>query len=561
MNAYSGREFSDTSFIDPATVGALELYEQCVDQYGRDNADDALDSLEYLWNSYLRQVSTYGDKEPFTASAVADVQELRNILAKLDQDEPETRASLTQLMSLCGVTATKTDSGPYEFNLDYDSWRQNQPIVERVIGYAQAQDSGYIQTIGKNAVLAANGFVGLGTHFEPEVVDKVAAEFGIEHKGILEYVVNAKETAGPESKALSHSEYLREIARKIYVNPNCELKAEEVRFLYIEAPFICTRLEDERKGYSHDEFDDMNRFMKTTSNPLQGDEDWRRSWKNTDLALSHIRSVRGENEQDKLALETMMPDVLREQVSAAYEAYKTITDGYNEAFAAKPSQYEATYGKDGEPIEVLGEEAFKELFNKKLESWRENGTIDFMVNQALKEGYSHLLTAFPQGNIYGKALYDSAAKLSHGAWDLYSCGHADFDYDAQEDLKRQVSNRSYAEKRARNHQPIDAPVEFSLMASRRHDSDELPQGAPQLFIPNFAETLSYWLRLDQMGIMKEGAYNYAKDDLGAVVLSTTVHAGAIDRYTTVSELRPEGTLGTRSSYVGDGSEQLRVSIR
>lgn len=569
--------------LDSKLLEGVALYVDCVDKVGREHVDGILVDLSFVWWPILAGRNE-DQKAPFSSRLPRDAAELRVALDEIDSRyEPDAANKISQLLALHGVNASKADSGEYEFTLDFDTYRENQPVTDKIVGIAKSLDSYYTHFAAMNAPLVACGLSAVDPNLNSEVVDKLVEDYGITHEGILECLAHARpQLKAPESKALSSREYLREIARKIYVNPNCALQPEEVRFLYLDAPFICASLEKKRSGYDSKEFDQLNVFRRATGNPLLDGSDMRRSWEDTDLVLSHIRETRGEKDYDELLLREMLPNVIREQMRGAYDAYKTIAEGYNVGFEEEVTRrylakkafsksFNNIYKGDiaqvraetGNPLEVLDEKTFQTYLEKKLETWQKDGTFDFMVSQAMRHGNGFLLTAFPQGDrLCSNALYSAGGTISHdrlgGFYDVSDINH---NYDAQEDLKRLMSDRQYNEERYRDGQLVNRAVEFSLISSAMIESDRLPDEGPRLGITGFSEAISYWLRLDQLGLMDEAHHAYTRDMLGGTVLSDALFADDIKSWNKVSTLRSYGTLGTMSFYAQEHFDEFRPSIR
>lgn len=139
---------------------------------------------------------------------------------------------------------------------------------------------------------------------------------------------------------------LTAIEKRITANPDADLTPEELRFLY--------ELDHEIQGFGYE----------------------------TDPRISEIRTMRGDKDKPELA--RILPESIREQLSSAFAAYKTVT----EQLGGKQRLF-----RKGET--ALTPNELERLLAAKDKEWQANGTYDYLVEQLIENGARFNLVATP----------------------------------------------------------------------------------------------------------------------------------------------------------------------
>lgn len=176
--------------------------------------------------------------------------------------------------------------------------------------------------------------VNAAQELEPEMAD-ITAEQLKDLPGGAEYIRKAEDM-----------KRLTAIEKRITANPDADLSAEELRFLY--------ELDHEIQGFGYQR----------------------------DPRVNEIRQMRGD--RDKLELARVLPEAIREQVQSAYAAYRTVA----EQLSGKQRLF-----RRGEAAISVSE--LKHLFAMRDKEWQENGVYDYLVEQLIENGARYSLVATP----------------------------------------------------------------------------------------------------------------------------------------------------------------------
>ncbi len=139
---------------------------------------------------------------------------------------------------------------------------------------------------------------------------------------------------------------LTAIEKKTLANPETELTADELRFLY--------ELDHEIQGFGY------------------GD----------DPRIGEIRLLRGDRDKPELA--RILPESIREQLVSAFAAYKTVA----EQLGGKQRLF-----RKGET--ALTPNELEKLFASKDREWQANGVYDYLVEKLVTDGARFTLVATP----------------------------------------------------------------------------------------------------------------------------------------------------------------------
>lgn len=103
-----------------------------------------------------------------------------------------------------------------------------------------------------------------------------------------------------------------------------------------------------------------------------------------DPRIGQIRVLRGE--RDKPELRLIIPETIREQQKAAYDAYQTVT---NKLLGAKRS----IFGRSKEAI--ASSDSFARMFAAKDQEWAESGVYEYAIDRLIENGARFSLVATP----------------------------------------------------------------------------------------------------------------------------------------------------------------------
>ncbi len=176
--------------------------------------------------------------------------------------------------------------------------------------------------------------VNAAQELEPEMAD-ITAEQLKDLPGGAEYIRKAEDM-----------KRLTAIEKRITANPDADLSAEELRFLY--------ELDREIQGFGYER----------------------------DPRVNEIRQMRGDRDKPELA--RVLPEAIREQVQSAYVAYRTVVD----QLSGKQRLF-----RRGEA--AISASELEHLFAMRDKEWQENGVYDYLVEQLIENGARFNLVATP----------------------------------------------------------------------------------------------------------------------------------------------------------------------
>lgn len=257
---------------------------------------------------------------------------------------------------------------------------------------------------------------------------------------------------------------LTAIEKKTLADPNVKLSSDELRFLY--------ELDHEIEGFGYEE----------------------------DPRIKEIRAMRGDKDKSELA--HILLETIREQITPAYAAYKTVTDNL------------LGTGRDllseGEVAASMQE--LEQLFAAKDKEWKTNGVYDYIVEKLITDGAQFTLVATPQvevSEVQIVALAEAFGKdqphPTHVSYDLYRSG--------------QYTGGEWSGNKGTD----TTPVRFSLIPSR-YDTEmgytkvnaqveqlrEYRAKRPELDlrVPSLLDAVTYWYSLRAQGdkLTGDGAY-------------------------------------------------------
>ncbi len=245
---------------------------------------------------------------------------------------------------------------------------------------------------------------------------------------------------------------LTAIEKKIAAKPDAELTSEELRFLY--------ELDHEIEGFGYED----------------------------DPRIKEIRALRGDRDKPELA--RILPESIREQLSSAFAAYKTVA----EQLGGKQRLF-----RKGEV--AISPNELERLFAAKDKEWQVNGVYDYLVEQLIESGARFNLVATP--NIEASEAQIVGLAESFGKDQPYSTYVYDELYRKGRYTGREWSGNSG-----------NAPVRLSLMPSRV-DSEisyksvseqvqllkERQARRPELNfrVPSLLDAVTYWYSLRAQG--------------------------------------------------------------
>ena len=242
------------------------------------------------------------------------------------------------------------------------------------------------------------------------------------------------------------------LEKKTLANPDVDLSAEELRFLY--------ELVHEIQGFGYED----------------------------DPRIGEIRQLRGDRDKPELA--RILPESIREQLASAFAAYKTVA----EQLGGKQRLF-----RKGET--ALTPNELEKLFASKDREWQANGTYDYLVEQLIENGTRFNLVATP--NIEASEAQIVALAESFGKDQPYTTYVYDELY-----RKGHYSGREWSGNSG------DAPVRLSLIPSR-YDGEisnkpvetqvyllrERQANRPELHsrVPSLLDAVTYWYALRAQG--------------------------------------------------------------
>jgi hypothetical protein len=275
---------------------------------------------------------------------------------------------------------------------------------------------------------------------------------------------------------------LTAIEKKTTSNPDAELTSDELRFLY--------ELDHEIQGFGYE----------------------------TDPRIGEIRAMRGDKDKPELA--RILPESIREQLSGAFAAYKTVS----EQLGGKQRLF-----RKGEAALLPNE--LEKLFAAKDKEWQANGTYDYLVEQLIESGARFNLVATP--NIEASEAQIVALAENFGKDQPYSTYVYDELYRKGRYTGREWSGNSG-----------NAPVRLSLIPSRP-DSQisnkraeeqvrllrERQASRPELQarVPSLLDSVTYWYSLRAQGDKLDDSSAYDK----TFIRHFDLEPKAVDRWTLV----------------------------
>lgn len=282
--------------------------------------------------------------------------------------------------------------------------------------------------------------VNTAQELEPEMAD-ITAEQLKDLPGGEEYIRKAQDM-----------KRLTAIEKRITANPDADLTPEELRFLY--------ELDHEIQGFGYED----------------------------DPRIGEIRTLRGDRDKPELA--RILPENIREQLSGAFAAYKTVA--------------EQLWGK--QRLSRKGETALtpnelERLLAAKDKEWQANGTYDYLVEQLIENGARFNLVATP--NIEASEAQIVALAENFGKDQPYSTHVYDELY-----RKGRYTGREWSGNTG------NAPVRLSLIPSRignqisnRTVEDQMgllrerQANRPELQarVPSLLDAVTYWYSLRAQG--------------------------------------------------------------
>jgi hypothetical protein len=256
---------------------------------------------------------------------------------------------------------------------------------------------------------------------------------------------------------------LTAIEKRTTANPNADLTAEELRFLY--------ELDHEIQGFGYE----------------------------TDPRIGEIRAMRGDKDKPELA--RILPESIREQLSSAFASYKTVA----EQLGSKQRLF-----RKGET--TLSPNELERLFAAKDKEWQANGTYDYLVEQLIESGARFNLVATP--NVEASEAQIVALAENFGKDQPYSTYVYDELY-----RKGRYTGREWSGNAG------NAPVRLSLIPSRP-DSQisykpaneqmrllrERQTSRPELQarVPSLLDAVTYWYSLRAQGDKLDDSSAYDK---------------------------------------------------
>lgn len=246
---------------------------------------------------------------------------------------------------------------------------------------------------------------------------------------------------------------LTNIEKKITDNPDVELAANEVRFLY--------ELDRAVEGFGYER----------------------------DPRIDEIRKLRGERDMPELS--RILPESIRQQLETSFTAYQTIMSEISP---------QKRFGRSREA--TVTQATFEQLFAGKDKLWKENGTYDHIIERLVKEGVRHTLVPLMPSTVTSESeIMALAEKFGENQ------PHPTYVYDEMY-RKNQYTDKEWSGKSG------SQSVDFALMPSgydpelgRRPAAEQatiwknMQRDKPHLNyqIPSLRQAVSYWYALRAKG--------------------------------------------------------------
>lgn len=202
------------------------------------------------------------------------------------------------------------------------------------------EDSDEKRIVPRVAVRMENGIVaevrgidgGRSQEVEPSMADVVADQLK-DLPGGKEYVVKARDM-----------KRLTVIDNLLIKDPNVKLSPDDIAFLY--------ELDHDITGFGYDEYGNNNAH---------------------DPRIDEIKAKRGERDYPEIT--RLLPEILATQAESSYKGYSEVARQLG--------------------AEVASEQEFTELLADKMQQWRENGVMDYIVRDFVEHGNKPNLLATP----------------------------------------------------------------------------------------------------------------------------------------------------------------------
>lgn len=291
---------------------------------------------------------------------------------------------------------------------------------------------------------------------EPELAD-ITAEQLKELPGGEKYIQKAKDM-----------KCLTAIEKRITANPDADLSAEELRFLY--------EVDHEIQGFGYED----------------------------DPRIGEIRQLRGDRDKPELA--RILSESIRGQLNSAFAAYKTVA----EQLGGKQRPF-----RTGET--ALTSYELEKLFAAKEKEWQANGTYDYLVEQLIENGARYSLVATP--NIEASVAQIIALAVAFGN---------DKDQPCSTLVSYAVYRQDHYSGRELSGNSGNAPVRLSLIPNR--DDDEISNKPvktkvrllrerqarrPELHprVPSLLDAVTYWYALRARGDKLDNSSTFDKTNI------------------------------------------------
>jgi hypothetical protein len=282
--------------------------------------------------------------------------------------------------------------------------------------------------------------VNAAQELEPEMAD-ITAEQLKDLPGGAEYIRKAEDM-----------KRLTAIEKRITANPNADLSAEELRFLY--------ELDREIQGFGYER----------------------------DPRVNEIRQMRGDRDKPELA--RVLPEAIREQVQSAYVAYRTVAD----QLSGKQRLF-----RKGEA--AISASELEHLFVMRDKEWQENGVYDYLVEQLIENGARYSLVASP--NIEASEAQIVALAENFGKDQPYSTFVYDEMYRRSRYSDQEWSGNSggSAVRLSLTPSRADAQISYKTAAEQVRLLRERQAERPNLSarVPSLLDAVTYWYTLRAQG--------------------------------------------------------------
>lgn len=296
------------------------------------------------------------------------------------------------------------------------------------------------RVVPRVAVRMENGIVaevrgidgGRSQEVEPAMADVVADQLK-DLPGGKEYVVKARDM-----------KRLTVIDNLLIKDPNVKLSPDDIAFLY--------ELDHDITGFGYDEYGNNNAH---------------------DPRIDEIKAKRGERDYPEIT--RLLPEILAAQAESGYKGYSEVARQLG--------------------AEVASEQEFTELLADKMQQWRENGVMDYIVRDFVENGNKPNLLATPNIIADWQTLRATAVKFGK------SQPYETYVYDEQ--------YRHYSAEELSG-QPSDGKLRFSVMPSGYTERlgyntaeaqqtilNQLQAQQPNLGlrVPSVLEAITYWYTL------------------------------------------------------------------